>query len=59
MSEVVWLKAQPRNPATAAMSEVLLAGGGQDLPYRHPVTGAQELHICQGKDEHREHDRSK
>ena len=30
----------------------------EQVDYRHSVTGAQELHICQGKYEHRKHDRS-
>ena len=41
MSEVVWLEVFPRNPATAATVQILLAGGGQDMPYRHPASGVQ------------------
>ena len=41
MSAVVWLRATPRNPATAQPVELLLAGGGQDMPYRHPADGRQ------------------
>jgi hypothetical protein len=41
MSKVVWVEASPRNPATALPTPVLLAGGGQSAPYRHPVDGRQ------------------
>lgn len=41
MNDVVWIKASPRNPATAAQIEVLLAGGGQERAYRHPADGRQ------------------
>ena len=41
MAEVFWLRALPRDPATAQPVEVLLAGGGQDAPYRHPLDNRQ------------------
>lgn len=39
--EMVWITAQPRNPATGAVATVRLAGGGRSAPYRHPVSGEQ------------------
>ncbi len=41
MSEVVWIEAGPRHAASAAPVSVLLAGGGSDRAYRHPVDGRQ------------------
>lgn len=41
MSPVIWIEASPRNPATALPVAVLLAGGGKDRAYRHPVDGRQ------------------
>ena len=41
MSDAYWLRLSPRDPATGAVAKVLLAGGGANLPYRHPVDGRQ------------------
>lgn len=40
-AEVIWLRTSPRNPTTGEPVQLLLAGGGQDMPYRHPVDGRQ------------------
>ncbi len=41
MSEVIWIEAAPRHAGSAAPTTVLLAGGGWDRSYRHPVDGRQ------------------